>query len=361
MFDVDDLIFDPGIADEIPALRLLPPDEAELWLEGVQRYRTTMEACDAYIGSTPRARRARPRRRGHRRAPVRERGRQRARRGQRHRHRPPAPPGAAPGRATSAAPPPTTTTGATSRRRWSSVLAAPRGRALARRAPPAHGQPCWRRSATGCGGSRSRRGRRCPRCCATSTSTSRPSNRAAGSTTPRAPSSGWRPPWSAPPPSPARRRRSSTPSTPGLTRLARGRPVESWPAILDRALRRRRRAHRRRRPGTPCGACSAGRPTEQGRRYLEILERGRRRPARPRGPRRRWTPLALDEPMLATRAQLEPYPVPLEGSIGWKAPQDPATRAGSPCPHQARRPFGGRSARTACGRPSAAPRADSAA
>ena len=52
-FDVDDLIFDPGIADEIPALRLLPAEEAALWLEGVQRYRTTMEACDAFIGSTP--------------------------------------------------------------------------------------------------------------------------------------------------------------------------------------------------------------------------------------------------------------------------------------------------------------------
>jgi glycosyltransferase involved in cell wall biosynthesis len=53
-FDVDDLIFDPGLAEEIPALRLLPPTEAALWLEGVQRYRTTMEACDAYIGSTAR-------------------------------------------------------------------------------------------------------------------------------------------------------------------------------------------------------------------------------------------------------------------------------------------------------------------
>ena len=52
VFDVDDLIFDPSIADEIPALRLLPADEAALWLEGVSRYRTTMEACDAYIGST---------------------------------------------------------------------------------------------------------------------------------------------------------------------------------------------------------------------------------------------------------------------------------------------------------------------
>ncbi len=51
-FDVDDLIFDPDIRDEIPALRILPPDEARLWLEGVNRYRTTLEACDAYIGST---------------------------------------------------------------------------------------------------------------------------------------------------------------------------------------------------------------------------------------------------------------------------------------------------------------------
>ena len=51
-FDVDDLIFDPGLHDEIPALRQLPPDDAALWLQGVQRYRTTLEACDAYLGST---------------------------------------------------------------------------------------------------------------------------------------------------------------------------------------------------------------------------------------------------------------------------------------------------------------------
>lgn len=51
-FDADDLIFDPDIAAEIPALQLLAGDEARLWLEGVRRYRTTMEACDAYIGST---------------------------------------------------------------------------------------------------------------------------------------------------------------------------------------------------------------------------------------------------------------------------------------------------------------------
>ncbi len=53
LFDVDDLIFDPDIVDEIPAMRLLSPDDAALWLEGVRRYRTTLEACDAYIGSTP--------------------------------------------------------------------------------------------------------------------------------------------------------------------------------------------------------------------------------------------------------------------------------------------------------------------
>lgn len=50
--DLDDLIFDPDLAAEIPALTLLPPDEAALWMEGVRRYRTTMEACDAFIGST---------------------------------------------------------------------------------------------------------------------------------------------------------------------------------------------------------------------------------------------------------------------------------------------------------------------
>ena len=50
--DLDDLIFDPDLADEIPALAILPPDEAALWLEGVRRYRTTLEACDAFVGST---------------------------------------------------------------------------------------------------------------------------------------------------------------------------------------------------------------------------------------------------------------------------------------------------------------------
>ncbi len=52
VYDVDDLIFDPELKAEIPALSILPPDEAALWLEGVRRYRTTLEACDAFIGST---------------------------------------------------------------------------------------------------------------------------------------------------------------------------------------------------------------------------------------------------------------------------------------------------------------------
>ncbi|MDP9072306.1 MAG: glycosyltransferase, partial [Actinomycetota bacterium] len=51
-FDVDDLIFDPGLEAEIPALAVLAPDERALWLDGVHRYRTTMEACDVFIGST---------------------------------------------------------------------------------------------------------------------------------------------------------------------------------------------------------------------------------------------------------------------------------------------------------------------
>jgi glycosyltransferase involved in cell wall biosynthesis len=53
VFDVDDLIFDPELEAEIPALRIIPREEYDLWMEGVRRYRTTMEACDGYIGSTP--------------------------------------------------------------------------------------------------------------------------------------------------------------------------------------------------------------------------------------------------------------------------------------------------------------------
>ena len=51
-FDVDDLIVDPEVEHEIPALRILPDDEAALWREGVRRYRTTLEHCDVFVGST---------------------------------------------------------------------------------------------------------------------------------------------------------------------------------------------------------------------------------------------------------------------------------------------------------------------
>src|SRR5690606_20534393 len=52
LYDVDDLIFDPDLAAEIPALPILEGDGADLWLDGVRRYRTTLEACDVFIGST---------------------------------------------------------------------------------------------------------------------------------------------------------------------------------------------------------------------------------------------------------------------------------------------------------------------
>lgn len=52
IFDVDDLIFDPDLTSEVPALGRLAPAEAALWLEGVRRYRTTMELADLYVGST---------------------------------------------------------------------------------------------------------------------------------------------------------------------------------------------------------------------------------------------------------------------------------------------------------------------
>ncbi len=50
-FDIDDLIIDSEVPN-IPALELLQPDEAALWIEGVKRYRTTLDACDAVITST---------------------------------------------------------------------------------------------------------------------------------------------------------------------------------------------------------------------------------------------------------------------------------------------------------------------
>lgn len=52
LYDLDDLIFDPELAEEIPALDLLSPDEAALWLDGVRRYRTVLEASDVFVTST---------------------------------------------------------------------------------------------------------------------------------------------------------------------------------------------------------------------------------------------------------------------------------------------------------------------
>lgn len=52
LFDIDDLIFDPGLRGEVHGLAALSEEEQELWWRGVARYRTTMELADAYVGST---------------------------------------------------------------------------------------------------------------------------------------------------------------------------------------------------------------------------------------------------------------------------------------------------------------------
>lgn len=52
-FSVDDLVFDPTLRDRIPAIKILPRAEAELWMDGVQRYQQTALACGIFIGSTP--------------------------------------------------------------------------------------------------------------------------------------------------------------------------------------------------------------------------------------------------------------------------------------------------------------------
>ena len=52
LFDVDDLIIDPGLRGDVHGLVGMGGPELELWWRGVARYRTTLEACDAYIGST---------------------------------------------------------------------------------------------------------------------------------------------------------------------------------------------------------------------------------------------------------------------------------------------------------------------
>jgi glycosyltransferase involved in cell wall biosynthesis len=53
VFSVDDLIFTPELRDRIPAVRSLPPTEAEQWMEGVRRYQDTARACGVVLASTP--------------------------------------------------------------------------------------------------------------------------------------------------------------------------------------------------------------------------------------------------------------------------------------------------------------------
>lgn len=52
LFDVDDLIFDEALRPHVRGISHLPAAEQELWWEGVRRYRTTLDACDGYVGST---------------------------------------------------------------------------------------------------------------------------------------------------------------------------------------------------------------------------------------------------------------------------------------------------------------------
>jgi glycosyltransferase involved in cell wall biosynthesis len=53
LFDTDDLIVDPDLSTRIPAVAAMGPDEQAHYLEGVRRYRTTLEACDGALVSTP--------------------------------------------------------------------------------------------------------------------------------------------------------------------------------------------------------------------------------------------------------------------------------------------------------------------
>jgi glycosyltransferase involved in cell wall biosynthesis len=52
LFDIDDLVVDPDLAAELDPILLAAGADLGLYWEGVRRYRTTLEACDGYIGST---------------------------------------------------------------------------------------------------------------------------------------------------------------------------------------------------------------------------------------------------------------------------------------------------------------------
>ncbi len=53
VFDIDDLIFDPELVAAIPVVASMSMRDREHYLDGVRRYRTTLEACDGAIVTTP--------------------------------------------------------------------------------------------------------------------------------------------------------------------------------------------------------------------------------------------------------------------------------------------------------------------
>ncbi len=52
LFDTDDLVFEPDALSDVAALSELPPDDATLYVEGVHRYRRTLEHCKGATAST---------------------------------------------------------------------------------------------------------------------------------------------------------------------------------------------------------------------------------------------------------------------------------------------------------------------
>ena len=52
LFDIDDLVFDPEVAKSIDAYRSMDQDEQALYMDGVRRYRRTLEICDAALVTT---------------------------------------------------------------------------------------------------------------------------------------------------------------------------------------------------------------------------------------------------------------------------------------------------------------------
>ncbi len=53
IFDVDDLVFDPELIDDIPGVATLSIDDQRAYVDGLHRYRTTLDHCDGAIVPTP--------------------------------------------------------------------------------------------------------------------------------------------------------------------------------------------------------------------------------------------------------------------------------------------------------------------